>query len=228
MAASNPFKPAKDMAQKEALGRLIDQFSAWRQSIVNGLMPIGIGGVGKSSFLRTFDSGCRNLFFEFNRTPDIEVNNRKLRPEFHEACNARAYKEIDTPGDFPEAWSVAYFDELPKVLLVMVDERPTQVHIEALYTFLRKIQEGPTTWQWIKRSITFRNNNLQSIIFVFNKIDKLDSIEIADSKITEYKSIMADLFSELHATISFFKCSVTNRSGEFEQLTRAIVESMSR
>ena len=141
----------RDKLEEEASREAVSFYRAWRQKTKNGIWPVGIANVGKTTFLQRFEVAEPSIFLEFNRTLTINVGKVRLRRDLAQASDGiEFYKKIDVPGELPNRWAAAYFDNTPRVLVVLVDERDPKVHIEQLRKFLGHIAEGPTVWQRAK------------------------------------------------------------------------------
>lgn len=134
----------REKIEAEVLNEGINFYRKWRQKTKNGILPIGIAEVGKTTLLHKFEVAGPNLFMDFNRTLTAKVDDMRLRQEFIDNCPGVEYfKKIDVPGELPEQWAKAYFDNNPRVLVILVDDRPPSEHLPSIRKFLSLIQEGP-------------------------------------------------------------------------------------
>lgn len=213
---------------EKILTEAIGEFSRWHQKSRNGLLPIGIAQVGKTTFLTKFDLDSPRLFLHFNRTLEVTIDKLRLRQEFLERCKGvEYYKKIDVPGDLPHEWARAYFDANPRVLVVMVDERSPDTHIKQLRTFLKFYAEGPTVWQRTKTIFGFRMNNLARVLFVANKADRLPDRTI-NSVSEAYRGVLADFQSKLRVPIQMFQTTLTSEAMPQTELFHAVLDGFTR
>lgn len=217
-------KKFRDKVEEEVTTEAISAFRAWRQRVRNGVLPIGIGNVGKTTFLNKFTSDSPDLFLGFNRTVRTKVDNYRLRSDFRDRCQGvEFHKNIDTPGEFPEEWARAYFSGMPRVLVVLVDNRPHAQHVEKLGQFLAALKIGPTFWQKTKAVVTWNRNNLSGILFVINKIDQFapGGAEVAAD---QYRDALADMHSLLGVPIHIHTMSLTTDRESELKVFNAVVD----
>ena len=218
----------RDKIEEEASREAVNFYRAWCQKTKNGILPIGIANVGKTTFLQRFEIAEPSLFLDFNRTLGTSVDKVRLREDFlREAKGIEYYRKIDVPGDLPDQWARAYFDHGPRVLVVLVDERDPTEHIERLRKFLGLIAEGPTFWQRTKEVLSFRWSNLSRVLFVANKADRFSNerlLAIADS----YRGVLADLQSTLEVPIQVYRVSLASDSEGCAALFKAVLDGLSR
>lgn len=89
-----------DKVQEEFFNEGVNFYTKWRQSVKNGVLPIGSSGVGKTTLLSRLDVQGVDLFMDFDRTTKTKVDTLKLRKEFTEACTGVEHiRKIDVPGD---------------------------------------------------------------------------------------------------------------------------------
>jgi hypothetical protein len=218
----------RDKMEEEASKEAVNAFRAWRQRSINGVLPIGVSRVGKTTLLDKFGADCPELFLDFNRTLKTKVENYRLRQDFLEQCSGiEFYKRIDPPGEIPGDWAKAYFDYNPRVLVVLVDDRPADVQADALRKFLAAIAQGPTKWQRTKTVLNWRWGNLAGILFVVNKVDRLSN-ECSKDVDEAYKGVLADLRSTLGAPIRTFRTSLTKDAEGTQRLFQSVVETFGR
>lgn len=228
MAANKHGEKILGKIQDEVFNEGLSAFRAWRQKSQNGILPVGIGDVGKTTLLSKFDVSGPELFLDFNRTLATKVDNMRLRREFVERCKGVEYfKKIDVPGELPEEWAKAYFDNNPRVLVIMVDHREPKHHIDSIRCFLSLIGEGPSFWQSAKALFCFRSNNLARVIFVVNKTDKIDSNAIGKTS-DSYKALLADVHSLFNVNIQKFSLSLTDEKQSLDAFFQACLDSLSR
>ena len=214
--------------EEEVSTEAISAFRRWRQKSKNGLLPIGIAQVGKTTFLTKFDADSPALFLDFNRTLEINIDKLRLRQDFLDKCKGvEYYKKIDVPGDLPDQWAKAYFDTNPRVLVVMVDERSPEIHIKQLRVFLKHYSEGPSIWQRTKTVFGFRSNNLTRVLFVANKADRFPDQAIKSISET-YRGVLADLQSELGVPIQIFQATLTSDAKPQTELFHAVLDGLAR
>lgn len=215
--------------QNEVVDEGVNLFREWRQKIKNGILPIGTAYVGKSTLLSRFNVAGPNLFMDFNRTLATKVDELKLRREFIERCSGVEYvKPIDVPGELPEEWAKAYFDNNPRILAILVDDRPAADHIQIIREFVTHIEKGPSYWQKVKTLAAFRWNNLTRILFVVNKSDQIDRDRL-NGVYLEYKGLLADIKSSFGADIQVFNVSLTtNTDEELKHFFDAILDGLAR
>ena len=218
----------RDKIEEEASREVVSIYRAWRQKTKNGILPIGIANVGKTTFLQRFEIAEPNIFLDFNRTLQTSVDKVRLRSDLAQAANGiDFYKKIDVPGDLPAEWAVAYFDNNPRVLVVLVDERDPEVHIAQLRKFLGYVAEGPSIWQRTKTFFAFRWENLSRVLFVVNKADKFDADNI--KRVIElYRGLLADTQSTLQVPVQIFRVSLSLAGSEATDLFRATVDGLTR
>jgi len=215
----------RDKLEEEASKEAVNAFRAWRQRAINGVLPIGVSHVGKTTLLDKFGADCPELFLDFNRTLKTKVENYRLRQDFLAYCRGiEFYKRIDPPGEFPADWAKAYFDYNPRVLVVLVDDRPVDVQADALRRFLAAIAHGPTKWQRLKTVLNWRWGNLAGVLFVINKMDRLSDESVKGIE-DAYKGILADLRSTLGAPIRTFRTSLTQDAEGTQRLFQSVVET---
>lgn len=218
----------RDKLEEEASREAVNFYRAWRQKTKNGVLPIGIANVGKTTLLQRFQVEEPSLFLEFNRTLKVNVDEVRLREDFlRQAKGVEFYKSIDTPGDLPDQWSNAYFDNSPRVLVLMVDERGHTEHIRAFRKFLGQASKGPTFWQKTKEILAFRWGNLSRVIFVVNKLDQFDGVNLKEV-MSGYKEILADIQSTLNVPIQVFQVSLKDNGADCSDLFKAILDGLSR
>jgi GTPase SAR1 family protein len=233
MATNRPGKKTLDTIEGEVITAGISFYRKFRQELANGVLPIGISGVGKTTLLSQLDASGPTLFSEFNRTLKTRIKTERLRQDLIKACEKTRYvRKIDVPGEIPEEWACAYFDNNPKILVVMVDGREAEEQIAAFEQFVALVREGPSFWQKTKTVIALRWNNLVRIFFVINKIDLLDakSINIINSR---YRALLAEMNSIFGVNIQTFKISLTegdgerkNKTNEQNELFLAIIDAL--
>ena len=214
--------------EEEVSNEVVGIFRSWRQKSKNGLLPVGIAGVGKTTFLTKFDADAPSLFLDFNRTVKTKVDSMRLRQEFLDRCKGvEYYKKIDVPGDQPLQWATAYFDNSPRVLVVLTDERGADIHIKQLRTFLAHLRQGPTFWQLAKATVGLRRNNLARILFVVNKVDRFAAGEIGKTR-AAYQALLADLQSLLGAPIQIFQLTLTSETEHAPEVFHAVLDGLAR
>lgn len=214
--------------EEEVSNEAIGIFRRWRQKSKNGVLPIGIAHVGKTTFLTKFDADAPSLFLDFNRTLKTKVDSLRLRQDFLDRCNGvEYYKKIDVPGDLPDQWAAAFFDNSPRVLVVMVDERNPEIHVKQLRTFLTHVQQGPSVWQRAKAIFGLRQNNLTRVLFVVNKVDRFASAEVAKTE-RSYQALLADIQSLLGAPIQMFKTALTTDAENSLEVFHAVLDGLAR
>lgn len=218
----------RDKLEEEASREAVSFYRAWRQKTKNGILPVGIANVGKTTFLQRFEVAEPNIFLDFNRTLTTNVDKIRLRQDLAQASDGiDFYKKIDVPGDLPDQWAAAYFDNSPRVLIVMVDERDPKVHIEQLRKFLGYLAEGPSVWQKAKTVLALRWNNLSRILFIANKVDKFDHenlLQVAEL----YRAFLADLQSTLQVPVQLFRVSLSMDDDSATSVFRSVVDGLSR
>lgn len=218
----------RDKIQDEAFKEGLNFYRKWRQKTKNGILPIGIAEVGKTTLLHKFEVSGPNLFMDFNRTLRSQVDDMRLRQEFIDQCQGVEYfKKIDVPGELPEQWAKAYFDNNPRVLLILVDDRPPIDHLPSIRKFLSIVKQGPTKWQSLKMTASFKWNNLSRVLFVINKVDKFDS-SISKALHSEYASLLADVHSQFNSSIQIFSISLNPESAQLGEMFSATLEGLSR
>lgn len=215
----------RDKLEEEASKEAVNAFRKWRQRSINGVLPIGISRVGKTTLLDKFGADCPELFLDFNRTLKTKVEDYRLRKDFLAQCSGiEFYKRIDPPGEFPGDWAKAYFDYNPRVLVILVDDRPADVQTDALRKFLAAIAQGPTAWQRAKTIFNGRWGNLSSVLFVINKVDQFRD-KSAEGIDEAYKGVLADIRSTLGAPIRTFRTSLTQDENATQRLFQSVVET---
>ena len=207
----------------------VSAFQEWRQKSKNGILPIGISAVGKTTLLSKFDVAGPNLFLDFNRTLRTTIDKSRMRREFAERCNGIEYvQKIDVPGELPEQWSQAYFDRNPRILVVLVDDRSPEIHTNCIRQFLKQIKSGPTFWQVAKTLFGFRTNNLSRVIFVVNKSDKIGDDSML-KLLNDYRPLLADIQSSFNVSVQIFQSSLTiGTEKSLEDLFSAIIDGLTR
>jgi len=226
-------KKPQDIIKEKIVGAAyeegIDLFRKWRQTAKNGILPIGISGVGKTTFLARFDVSGSELFLDFDRTLSVKVDKMRLRDDFIKQSNgAKYFQKLDVPGELPELWGQTYFNRNPRVLVIMIDERDSAIHIDSIKQFLILIKEGPSAWQKIKTVIGFRRENLSRVIFAVNKVDKFDSNKIGNIK-KDYKSLLAEVQSSLNVNVQMFQISLNSANeDDFNSMFTAVLDGLSR
>jgi len=202
--------------EEEFVNEGISAYRKWRQSVKNGILPVGISSVGKTTFCSKFEDDGASLWLEFNRTVSTHIDMLRLQSTFiAQAKGVEYYKIIDVPGDLYEQWVKAFFDNNPRVLVIMVDHRQPGTHLDELQKFLALIKEGPTFWQRTKTFFASRRNNLSRIIFLINKLDQFDTSKISTIE-QQYKTFLADVHQVFGVSINVFKVQLN--SGEYSQL----------
>jgi hypothetical protein len=68
----------RDRIEAEVLNESINFYRRWRQQAQNGILPIGIAAVGKTTLLYKFEVAGPNLFMDFNRTLATKVDSHLL------------------------------------------------------------------------------------------------------------------------------------------------------
>lgn len=229
MAAGNKVGgKIRDKLEEEASREAVNFYRAWRQKTKNGILPIGIANVGKTTLLQRFQVEEPSLFLEFNRTLKVNVDEIRLREDLlREAKGVEFYKSIDVPGDLPDQWASAYFDNGPRVLVLLVDERDHSEHIKAIRKFLGQVSKGPSFWQKAKEIISFRWGNISRVIFVVNKADRFveDSLKEVMGK---YKEILADIQSTLNVPVQTYRVSLSKNGEDCSALFKAMLDGLSR
>ena len=192
-------------------------------------MPVGISGVGKTTFLSRFDVCGPELFLDFDRTLSVKVDKMRLRNDFIDQCNGAEYvQKIDVPGELPEQWGAAYFDRNPRVLVIMIDERESKEHISQIRIFLDFIRTGGSRWQKIKTFLAGRGENLSRVIFAVNKVDKFVSDNLDDVQ-DEYKILLAEVHSLLNVNIQTFHVSLNSKNDDdFTAVFSAVLDGLVR
>jgi GTP-binding protein EngB required for normal cell division len=218
----------RDKLEEEASREAISFYRAWRQKTKNGVLPVGIANVGKTTFLQRFEVDEPNVFLDFNRTLTTHVDKVRLRQDLAQASDGiDFYKKIDVPGDLPDQWAAAYFNNSPRVLVVMVDERDPKIHIEQLRRFLGYLVEGPSVWQRTKAVFALRWDNLSRVLFVVNKVDKVDPKNL--SQVVEpYRALLADIQSTLQVPVQSFGVSLSGNDANAAGLFLSVVDGLSR
>ncbi len=218
----------RDKLEEEASREAVSFYRAWRQKTKNGILPVGIANVGKTTFLQRFEVAEPNIFLAFNRTLTTNVGKVRLRQDLAKASDGiDFYKKIDVPGDLPDQWATAYFENTPRVLVVMVDERDPIAHIKQLRTFLGYLADGPTIWQKAKTALSFRWDNLSRILFVVNKVDRFNPESLAQA--TEpYRAFLADIQSTLQVPVQSFSVSLSLENDSATSLFESVVDGLSR
>lgn len=217
MATNRPGKKTLDKVEEEIINEGIGFYRRFRQKTLNGVMPIGIAGVGKTTLLSQLDAAGPSLFADFNRTLKTKVTTPRLRKELLEACEkTRFTRKIDVPGELPAEWAEAYFDNNPRILAMMVDGRTT-AELSAFKEFLAKINDGPSFWQQTKTVAMFRWDNLARIFFIINKVDLLDKKAIRDI-LNNYRDILAEMHSRFGVNIQTFQVCLQSEEKELGQL----------
>lgn len=218
----------RDKLEEEASREAVNFYRAWRQKTKNGILPIGIANVGKTTLLQRFQVEETSLFLEFNRTLKVNVDEVRLREDLmREAKGIEFYKSIDVPGDLPEQWATAYFDNNPRVLVLLVDERNHLEHIEAFRRFLGQVTKGASFWQKTKEVFSFRWGNLSRVIFVVNKSDQFTEDHLKDIT-RKYKEILADIQSTFNVPVQTYRVSLSENGKECSPLFKAIIDGLSR
>lgn len=216
-----------DKLQEEASREAVNFYRAWRQKIKNGVLPIGIANVGKTTFLQRFEVADASLFLEFNRTLEINANTTKLRDDLAKHANGvEYYKSIDVPGDVPDQWAVAYHDNNPRVLVILVDHREPLDHIKQIRKFLGLINEGPSLWQKTKTVINFRWDNLSRIVFIENKADQLPEGR-KNNIASKYKSLLADIQSTFKVPVQVFQASLNVPNPGQDKIFKSVIDGLS-
>lgn len=217
-----------DTVKEEIFNEGVSFYTKWRQSIKNGVLPIGSSGVGKTTLLSRLDVEGANLFLKFDRTTKTKVDTLKLRDDFIKACDGVEHiRKIDVPGDLPEEWVTSYFDNNPRVLVIMVDDRAPDEHIKRLRIFIEKYKKGASFWQKIKTIAAFNWGNITRVIFVVNKSDKIEKTRLDNMQI-EYESVLSEIHSLLNVNIQVFKISLTNTDESLNPFFMAVLDSFSR
>lgn len=217
-----------DKLQEEASREAVNFYRAWRQKVKNGVLPIGIANVGKTTFLQRFEVADASLFLEFNRTLEINANKTRLRDDLAKHANGvEYYKSIDVPGDLPDQWAVAYYDNNPRVLVILVDHRELMDHIKQIRKFLSLINEGPSLLQKAKTIINFRWDNLSRIIFIENKADKIPE-DSKSNTASKYKSLLADIQSTFKVPVQIFQTSLNVCDAEQDAIFKSVIDGLSR
>lgn len=221
-------RKAYEKVQDELFIEGVNFFQKWRQSVKNGVLPIGASSVGKTTLLARLDVAGIDLFMNFDRTTDIRIDTLRLRNELIKASNGVEHlKKIDVPGDLPKQWVQAYYDNDPRVLVIMVDDRNPTEHIIRLRDFIQNYKEGPSFWQKAKTVINFRWDNLSRILFVINKADKMDEPTM-DKIQKQYNSMLAEIYALLNVNIQTFRTSLTDTDENLKPFFLAILDSLSR
>lgn len=211
-----------DEAGEEALSA----YKKWRQKVKNGILPIGISEVGKTTLLSKYDVSAANVFLGFNRTLKVNVDERRLRAELAKRVQGVEYvKTIDVPGEVPEEWAQAYFRNNPRVLVVMVDHRDPAKHVAAIEKFLSILRRGPNFWQKVSAFVCRTNKNLARVLFVVNKLDKIPAHE-KDGVLGRYHGILASLHSELNVNIQTFQISLHDDDKMLDTFFTAAVDGL--
>lgn len=225
---SNLKEKLTDKAQEEIFNEGVNFYTKWRQSVKNGVLPIGSSEVGKTTLLSRLDVQGIDLFMDFNRTTKSKVDTLKLRAEFIKASNGVEHiRKIDVPGDLPEEWVTAYFDNSPRVLVIMVDDRNSHEHIKRLRVFVENYKKGSSFWQKTKTVVTFNWNNLTRILFVVNKSDKIEKVRL-DNIQTEYAGVLSEMHSLFNVNIQIFKVSLNDTDENLKPFFMAVLDSFSR
>lgn len=218
----------RDKLEEEASREAVSFYRAWRQKTKNGILPVGIANVGKTTFLQRFEVAEPNVFLDFNRTLATHVGEVRLRQDLAQAADGiDFYKKIDVPGDLADQWAAAYFNNNPRVLVVMVDERDPKVHVEQLRRFLGYLAEGPTVWQRTKTVLALRWDNLSRILFVMNKLDKVDPKSLPQLA-EPYRALLADIQSTMQVPVQSFRVSLSKNDATAANLFRSVVDGLSR
>lgn len=227
--AKTPTDKIKEKVVDAAYDEGVNAFQAWRQKAKNGVLPIGISGVGKTTFLSRFDVCGPELFLDFDRTLSVKVDKMKLRKEFIKQCNGVEYvQKIDVPGELPEQWGVAYFDRNPRVLVIMIDEREPKAHISEIKKFLEYIRVGATNWQKVKTFFAGRGENLSRVIFAVNKVDRFSSGTLEHVG-EEYKRLLSEVHSLLNVNIQIFHVSLnSSNDNDFNAVFSAVLDGLVR
>lgn len=214
--------------QDEAINEGLSAYRAWRQKVKNGILPIGIAEVGKTTLLSKYDVAAPNVFLDFNRTLKVNVDSRRLRNDLAKRIQGVEYvKTIDVPGEVPEQWAEAYFKNNPRVLVVMVDHRDPAKHIAAIEKFLSILREGPSLWQRFISVVSRTNDNLARVLFVVNKLDKVPEVE-RDSLLKRYAGVLANLHSHLNVNIQIFQISLRDDDTALDSFFTAAVDGLTR
>lgn len=217
MATNRPGKKTLDKVEEEIINEGIGFYRRFRQKTLNGVMPVGIAAVGKTTLLSQLDAAGPSLFADFNRTLRTKVTTPRLRKELLEACEkTRFTRKIDVPGELPEEWAEAYFDNNPRILAMIVDGRTT-AELSSFKQFLAKVNEGPSLWQKTKTAAMFRWNNLSRIFFIINKIDLLDNKTVRDIQ-NNYRDILAEMHSQFGVNIQTFQVSLQSEEKKLGEL----------
>lgn len=218
----------RDKVEEEVSKEAVNFYRAWRQKTKNGILPIGIANVGKTTFLQRFEIDGPSLFVDFNRTTSTTTDNIRLRDDLSRiASGIDFYKKIDVPGDLPSEWAEAYFDNNPRVLAILVDNRDPANHIKSLRAFLSQIAKGPSFWQKTKEIANFRWNNLSRIIFIVNKADLFDDMKLNHAA-GEFKGVLADFQQLLQAPVQIFHVSLKTKTDDQIHLFKAVIDGLSR
>jgi hypothetical protein len=219
---------AKSAAEEKLVEVLLDKYHKFTDSIKNGILPIGIAEVGKTTLLTKFDVVGPEVFLDFNRTLKTKTNSSRIREDLLNGdSKARFYNNIDVPGDLPEMWAAAYFDHNPRILIIMVDDRPVSEHLKQLNKFISFLKDGSSFWQKAKAAITFNWSNLSRIIFVINKSDLIEKGKLTELK-NEYASFLADIHSELNVNIQTFTASLMADEKQLSGLLRAVCDGLGK
>lgn len=228
MSRKIPGGKIADKLEEEASKEAVNFYRAWRQKIKNGVLPIGIANVGKTTFLQRFEVADVSLFLDFNRTLGIGEHKTKLRADLAKHANGvEYYKSIDVPGDLPDQWAVAYFDSNPRVLVILVDHREPLDHTKQIRKFLGSINEGASLWQKTKTILNFRWDNLSRIVFIENKVDQLPESS-KNNVASKYKSLLADIQSTFKVPIQIFQTSLNARDADQDEIFKAVVDGLGR
>ena len=214
--------------QEQAIDESLSAYREWRQKVKNGILPIGIPEVGKTTLLSKYDVAEPNVFLDFNRTVKVNVDERRLREDLAKRVQGVEYvKTIDVPGEEPAQWAKAYFRNNPRVLVVMVDHRDPEIHVAAIEKFLSILRDGPTVWEKIAAIICRTNKNLARVLFVVNKIDKIPARD-KEGLLSRYGGILASLHSELNVNIQTFQISLRDDDKMLDPFFTAAVDGVGR
>jgi len=226
MAAKAGHNKIRDAVEDEFIQEGISFYRRWRQKMRNGILPIGIAEVGKTTLISKYDVAEANVFLDFNRTLKTSTDARRLRADLAKLNKGVEFvKTIDVPGEVPEEWAQAFFDNNPRVLVVMVDHRDPAKHITAIEEFLSHLRTGPTLWQ--KFTGLLARKNLSRVLFVVNKIDQIPEDD-RDDLIRKYTSVLANLHEQLNANIQTFLVSLHDDDQKLDPFFTAAVDGLMR
>lgn len=225
-------------------------YTEWRQKKRNGILPIGISNVGKSTFLATMADFSSATVTNFNRTLVVKHKKETIDPALRKELTGRDianyFKKIDVPGEAGEKskdWVKAYIKHAPKVLVIIVDndnERGIEDHIEPLNNFMKTLEEKKKSLIGkFGRGFRNINKNLKKIIFVLN--DKNNSIDYENyesfkknfmNENPSYDSLMADLHDLTEVNVLVYCCAlkdpVLSHPVRAKPLCIKVVEILSR